>query len=254
MRRFEFDPSWVVIKLLMAFRLVSLVGERGEAHRAAPPIGLPVHLIERQGPRSLVGADGVELGGAAERAPGASGASCWSPSGPGTASAVSRRSRAPAFPGRTSSVSGISAATASATQGRTRGWPGRSPLSSARTRTPGEAPEAPAWVPRYRARRTRRSWRSGTHTRPASIRVLMLEAKTEVFHKQQPRSNSRRPPPARASRRTGGSDRAVGPRPNSSPWGRRLACQVRQQQPAYRGSILMLTSWSSSAGFPRSSP
>jgi len=28
MRRFEFDPSWVVIKLLVAVRLVSLVGER----------------------------------------------------------------------------------------------------------------------------------------------------------------------------------------------------------------------------------
>jgi len=28
MRRFEFDPSWVVIKLLMAVRLVSVVGER----------------------------------------------------------------------------------------------------------------------------------------------------------------------------------------------------------------------------------
>ena len=28
MGRFEFDPSWVVIKLLVAIRLVSLVGER----------------------------------------------------------------------------------------------------------------------------------------------------------------------------------------------------------------------------------
>jgi stearoyl-CoA desaturase (delta-9 desaturase) len=28
MGRFEFDPSWVVIKVLLAFRLVSLVGER----------------------------------------------------------------------------------------------------------------------------------------------------------------------------------------------------------------------------------
>jgi hypothetical protein len=28
MRRFEFDPSWVVIKVLVALRLVSLVGER----------------------------------------------------------------------------------------------------------------------------------------------------------------------------------------------------------------------------------
>jgi fatty-acid desaturase len=28
MGRFEFDPSWVVIKLLMALRLVSVVGER----------------------------------------------------------------------------------------------------------------------------------------------------------------------------------------------------------------------------------
>ena len=28
MGRFEFDPSWVVIKVLMAFRMVSLVGER----------------------------------------------------------------------------------------------------------------------------------------------------------------------------------------------------------------------------------
>jgi len=28
MRRFEFDPSWVVIKVLLAFRLVSLIGER----------------------------------------------------------------------------------------------------------------------------------------------------------------------------------------------------------------------------------
>jgi stearoyl-CoA desaturase (delta-9 desaturase) len=28
MARLEFDPSWVVIKLLVALRLVSLVGER----------------------------------------------------------------------------------------------------------------------------------------------------------------------------------------------------------------------------------
>jgi len=28
MRRFEFDPSWVVIKVLLAFRLVSLIGDR----------------------------------------------------------------------------------------------------------------------------------------------------------------------------------------------------------------------------------
>ena len=28
MRRFEFDPSWVVIKVLLAFRLVSLVGDK----------------------------------------------------------------------------------------------------------------------------------------------------------------------------------------------------------------------------------
>jgi hypothetical protein len=28
MGRFEFDPSWMVIKVLVALRLVSLVGER----------------------------------------------------------------------------------------------------------------------------------------------------------------------------------------------------------------------------------
>jgi hypothetical protein len=28
MGRFEFDPSWVVIKVLVAVRLVSVVGER----------------------------------------------------------------------------------------------------------------------------------------------------------------------------------------------------------------------------------
>jgi hypothetical protein len=28
MGRFEFDPSWVVIKVLMALRLVSLIGDR----------------------------------------------------------------------------------------------------------------------------------------------------------------------------------------------------------------------------------
>jgi hypothetical protein len=28
MARFEFDPSWVVIKVLLALRMVSLVGER----------------------------------------------------------------------------------------------------------------------------------------------------------------------------------------------------------------------------------
>jgi len=28
MRKFEFDPSWVVIKVLLAFRLVQLVGDK----------------------------------------------------------------------------------------------------------------------------------------------------------------------------------------------------------------------------------
>jgi len=35
MDRFEFDPSWVVIKLLVALRQISLVADKGQA-RIAP--------------------------------------------------------------------------------------------------------------------------------------------------------------------------------------------------------------------------